>query len=285
MKTLLTAAAFAGAVLGYYVLAPVPASAVVDAEETKASDHTCSASNVAEFGECVKSANNGKFDGIEVKAPITCDDSTNLCQFTLTNINRRFFVRGIANSRDGFHRSGEHGGYKHNTLTIEHSSGPLYVQDLVFDEGENQPLAYAYVAAHNPGVSIWTNGISSTCIAKEPPPGKSYMNPCPGDSVRIAASSSVIVDNVQFLEAKNFAIAVDSGSSTVTIRNSLFVDSFFNAIWSQNDGQIHGLHIENNKFKNIRSNALEISADQPDPSDLAGRNAVSGNKIENSHNT
>lgn len=84
-------------------------------EETRASDNTCSASNAAEFGNCVQSANNGRYDGIDVKAPITCDDSTNLCQFTLSRINRRFFVRGTANPRDGFRRSGEHGGYKHNS--------------------------------------------------------------------------------------------------------------------------------------------------------------------------
>jgi len=254
-------------------------SNVVDAADI------CPASNAAEFGNCVKSVNGGKYDGIEVTAPIACDDSTNLCQFTVTNIHRSLVVQGRADYEIGFHRSGEHGGYKHNTLTIQNSTGPILVRNLVFDEGKNQPLAYEMAAAHDPAVSIWTNQISSTCTAQEPPPGKTYLNPCPGNSLRIAASSNVTVDKVRFLEAKNFGIAVDSGSGTVNIRHSLFVDSFFNAIWSQNDGRIHGLHIENDTFKDIRSNALEISAVEPDASDAVRYNTVSGNKIENSHNT
>lgn len=238
-----------------------------------------------EFGNCVRSANTGKYDGIAVRGSITCDDAANLCQFTLSNVNRSFVIQGDAKSEDGFHRSGEHGGYQHNTLTIHNSVGPIFVQNLVFDEGKNDPLAYEMAASHNAAVSIWTNQISSTCTAQEPPPGKSYLNPCPGNSLRITASSNVTIDHVRFLEAKNFGIAIDSGSENVNVRRSVFIDSFFNAIWSQNDGRIRGLHIENNAFKDIRSNALEISAVAPESSDATRYNTVSGNRIENSHNT
>ncbi len=258
--------------------------AVSSSGPTQAEGALCSAATANAFSNCIKAANAGAYAEIDVTGPINCDDSVNLCQFTLTNIDRTFVVRGTT-AQSGFYRGGEHGGYKHNTLTIQNSSGPVLLRDFTFDEGKNEPLTFEQFSANNPAVSVWTNRISPECTAHAPPAGKTYENPCPANSLRITASSVVTVDNVKFLEAKNFAIMIDSGSGNVTIRNSMFVDSFFNAIWSQNNGSIHGLHIENNKFLNIRSNALEISAVEPLSSDPVRTNTVTENLVENSHNT
>ncbi len=246
----------------------------------------CAAATAAQFHHCVQAASaaDSRYSQIQVTAPITCDDSANLCQFTLANVYRHFRITGIGEGA-GFHRSGEHGGYQHNTLTITGSTGPIVLQDLVFDEGKNLPLPYDYVAAHDPAVSVWTNQISTACQAKPAPPGKSYLNPCAGNSLRITSSSNITVENVQFLEAKNFGIQIDTSSANINITRSTFIDAWFNALWSQNNGSIRGLHIVNNTFKDNRSNALEISAVAPQAPDTAQFNTVIGNVFENNHNT
>ena len=108
-------------------------------------------------------ANAGSYAEIDVTGPIDCDDAVNLCQFTLTGINRAFVIRGTT-AQSGFYRRGEHGGYKHNTLTIQNSSGSILLRDLTFDEGKNMPLTFEQFSADNPAVSVWTKSdIPSAC--------------------------------------------------------------------------------------------------------------------------
>jgi hypothetical protein len=253
------------------------------------------AGTAGDFAQCIKNAEDGQTSEIDVTAQITCDGGSNVCSFKIDGkpsqnepyLRTPLLIRGTSGS-NGFYRLNSGGDYGSDTLTIENTTAatPVTLQTLTFYDGLNQPLKFSQFGS-NPWVDVWTNQIDPTCALPQSTGADNVSNPCGGNSLTISKSSNVIVDHVDFKEAKNDAISI-SGSDDIIIRKSTFNDSFFHSIFAfQNNttGPNVGIHIEDNVIENSRGNALVLSAEEPVAPDPILYNTISGNYFSNDTNT
>jgi Right handed beta helix region len=225
---------------------------------TAAPVRSCEASDAAGFAQCLTSANAGQIDRIVVTGRIDCPASA-ACAFVLRPVGPLTVV-GLT-SDAGFVRTPDSS--LPYGLRIEHAAGPVVIRNLEFDMGRS--------AFHGPPGQIWTDDACPTRTS------------CPEAAIAIVGSTDVLVDQVQVLDAKRFAISI-VGSSHVTIRRSTFTRSALHAIWVAQQPASRGLHIENNLFVDTRSNAAMLSGAAPDASDPLVMNTVTGNVFDHNHN-
>ena len=231
-----------------------PAAAVPEWTE-----RSCYAADSPTFSICVDRATRGKVDHLVLMGRIQCDRELP-CGYVLRGISRPLtIVGGVAEA--GFSRAADGGsGFG---LRIEKSSGPIVVRGLQFSMGRS--------AAQGIAREIWTD---PSCPARDS---------CPEAAITIAESTDVLIDQVQIIDAKRFGIAI-VGVSSLTIRRSTFVRSGLHGIWVAKTPASRGLHIENDQFIDIRSNAAMLSGLAPDASDPLRTNTVTGNLFEHNHN-
>lgn len=222
-------------------------------------ERMCSASDVAGFARCIDRADRGEVDRIVVAAEIRCGHDLP-CGFVLRGITRPLAVVG-SGPEAGFSRAADsRAGFG---LRIEDSTGPIVIRGLRFDMGRS--------AARGAPGELWTD---PACPARRD---------CPDEAIAIIRSRDVLVDQVEILDAKTFGIGI-VGSTNVTIRRSGFVRSGVHGIWVMRNPASRGLHIENNRFIDIRSNAAMLSALPPEANDPLAANTVTGNVFDHNHN-
>jgi hypothetical protein len=246
----ITSLCFTAVFSGFY---PVRAGAATN------SARTCQAADAHGFATCVAQATSGTIDHIVVSGMIACGAATP-CQYTLSGINRAFSIGGnVAGA--GFSRTAD--SRAAFGLHIDKSTGPITVSGLQFSMGKS-------AAQGKPG-ALWTDPACPTAAS------------CPEEAIAITNSGNVLVDQVEIDDAKTFGIAIVA-SSNITIRRSTFARSDLHGIWVLQTPASSGLHIENNKFVDNRSNAAMLSAAPPDANDPLGSNTVTGNLFDHNHN-
>lgn len=197
---------------------------------------------------------------------------------------------GLPMSTGGLCRSGSgvHAYYSwYDALAIQSSSRPIAIENLVFDDGANNPLPLAALltSAQAP-IDVMTNAIGaseSACIAT------AAANPCVAMSLNLSDAHDVVIAGDTFIGAKDRAIRIDA-SSHIIVRDSTIDGAFVYAIWA--DPTSSGIHIENNTFSHNRSNAVFVAGMAPGSDDpfagsafAAPYNTVTGNYFVDNSNT
>jgi hypothetical protein len=228
-------------------------------EPAHVGERTCKAANAADFLGCLSRANHGDVDRVAVTDMILCT-AASPCGFVVSNVQRPLQIAGDRPGA-GFSRAPDDRGKFE--LRIANTSGPIEISNLRFDMGRS-------AARGKPG-EIWTD------------PACPSVDSCPSEALAIVNSSNVLIDRVEIDDAKLFGIGI-VGSSEVTIRRSTFLRSGRHGIWVARAPVSQGLHIENSRFMDIRSNAVMLSGIVPPAGDPLGANTVTGNLFDHNHN-
>lgn len=186
----------------------------------------CEANNAATFINCINQVNQGTVNAIEVTEQIICSGA-NACRVTINNVTWPVQIYGRDNSSAGFKRSDS---YNYNLLTVSNSS-QVKIFNLIFDEDKNQDCDTIV----NP----------TGCLS----------------SIKISNSSDVTLDHLSFFYSKRFSVSL-SKSQRVSITNSKFIGAGMFGVWMSTDQNLASseIHIDNNLFKDIKSNAILFSA-------------------------
>lgn len=219
---------------------------------------SCEAKNADALQRCVELAGGQGVDRIEVTGRISCG-RYNPCRFVLREIARPLVIIGTSPDA-GFYRELDAG--PAFGVRILDSKGPIVVRNLTFDEGPNSAMGA-------PG-QVWTN---ATCPRAAD---------CPEASLEIGRSENILVDHCRFLSAKNMALEI-GGSSNITVRRSHFSHSWIHGIWLARHPASRGVHVENNVFEDIRSNAIMFSGRRPSDDEAINMNTITGNVFRHNH--
>lgn len=200
----------------------------------------CLAGNVGALRACFNKVQNSEADNIEITGLIICS-GVNACNFSLSGTIRPVSIFGTSNSGAGFRRIDS---YNYPILNITNPSG-LTLKDLVFDES--------------------SSGIcSSNC----------------NSTISISGGSNIVLDNLTITYSKAMGVAV-SKSNKVTIRNSVINNAAIFGVWLNNDlaNLSSEVVVENNLFKDNKSNAILFSATAP----VTNPNLIRGNTFIHNH--
>lgn len=234
------------------------AAALAHGNAETGANRTCTATTASEFRDCVRRADAGQLDRIDVASRIACSREQR-CDFVFDRLTRPLEITGTV-AGAGFYRPAAAG--PAYGLTVLQTSVPVLIRGLVFDQGPNIDIGAPGAVWHDPACPKETD--------------------CPDASISIRQSSHVLIEQSQFIDAKHMGISI-FGSSDITIRASLFLHSGVHGIWLGVQPS-RGVHIENNVFKDNRSNAVMFAGEAPGPSDPLGMNTITGNTFIHNHN-
>jgi hypothetical protein len=237
------------------LLAPLSLAYLLFAS-TPACPAECRAGSPTTLAACLRSPDAVR---VVIDSDIYCGEEAN-CYFRLVSRRSSFELVGAGAHRPGIYRQP---GYRGRFgLLVDKSSGPILISNLIFDEGGSKPIGM-------PG-GVWTN---ANCQEQQT---------CNDQTLGIVDSQNVMISNVAFHGAQNIALAV-SGSAGITIRNSDFVGAWLYGVWFAPKSLSSDIHILHNRFQDIRSNAIMISAAPPLDTSRCHYNTVIKNVLNHNH--
>jgi hypothetical protein len=223
---------------------------------TTSASGECHAATPTALAACLASSAANR---VVIDSDIDCGAGAD-CRFRLVERQGPFELLGTGSDRPGiYRRPGYRGRFG---LSVDNASGPITISHLIFDEGGNRPVGA-------PG-GVWTN---AACRSPEE---------CNGATLAIQNSRNVTIADAAFRSAHNIGLGV-SGSSGITIRGSEFTGSWVYGLWFAQAPPSSDVHIIGNIFRDIRSNAIMISAAPPPTNSPCQYNTIVGNLLSHNH--
>lgn len=222
----------------------------------------CSASDVNSLRACFTAVQSKSTRIIEITTLIKCD-TPGQCSFSLSNLSGPITIRGASGNLStnpvGISRSVD---FNSDLLNFNSIQGGLMIRNLILQDSANVPKLQTNQAATNAACS----------------------SSCSSNQISLTNTQNIMIDNVQFIEAKNMGIALNNYVQGLWVRNSTFKHNWVHGIWSASNDTNSGIHIENNEFIDNRSNGIMFAGVAPSSSDPLGSNTISGNHFRHNHN-
>lgn len=205
----------------------------VDFNLSQATGGTCAAHNLDKFRTCMGMVASGEADNVELLNLITCSGA-DTCNFSLNNISRPVKIYGAPNSGAGFRRVDS---YTYSIFNVSNSNG-VSISNLLFDE-------------------VAGNACPENC----------------GSTISVWDSSVITLADLTILSSKVMGVAV-SKTQKIAVRNSVIHNAAVFGMWFSNDlsALSSEVAIENNLFKDNKSNAILFAASSPATSPSVIRN-------------
>jgi len=207
---------------------------------------TCAVSDLSTLASCVAAVRSGVTANVRFTAMINCSgDGT--CLVDLTNVHGPVAFFGELGVNAGFLRTNS---YTYPIVNISGASD-ITIANLTFDEGPDDPAC----------TPVQVNG--------------SYNYPCQS-TIEIDHSSSILLEQVNILHAKDHAIAF-SATQGITIQDSQIDDAGVFGIWSGFNQSLlsTNVSITNDLIQNVKSNGIFLSFTQ--------NTSISGNTLQHNH--
>lgn len=208
-------------------------------EQLQLKEYACLAFDPQTFKGCLQEVKDTGVPIIKITKPIICENRQD-CSFEISGSSRSFQISPSL-PENKFIRRGDFG---YTLLSVDNTSN-MTLKDLTFEDEGTVPCAAGTI--------------------------------CP-PLITIKSSSSILIDKLNFMGTRGTSLSI-SDPKNVIVTNSVFKDSFKNALAVSTLGFTEGLKIDKNLFDSNAGAGLTFQA----ASVGSGPASISGNKFVNNH--